>query len=107
MPRKGNTPPEGMGTGRGWTDGTQARDHEQFQWDEEATITEVKRSDNTVYRVGYAKKGKREYVTIRYWYYHEDSHEWRPTRNGMNLDLELATDIIDAMITASQWGLDR
>lgn len=79
--------------------------HEPFKWDAENVVTEIQRSPATKYVIGYARKGKSEYVTVRYWYWHEDSQTWKPTRNGMNLDLEFATELIDAMITASQWGL--
>jgi hypothetical protein len=73
-------------------------------WDDEHDVAEVERSTEHVYRIGYARKGKREYVTVRYWYWQESSRTWQPTRNGMNIPLELAPEVIEALMQAATWG---
>jgi hypothetical protein len=76
-------------------------------WDDEAALGEVKRSDTHVYRIGYGRKGRREYITMRYWYWQEASQSWKPTRNGMNIDFEQIAEVIEVLMHAAVWAGDH
>lgn len=64
-------------------------------WDSEKVLAELDKGAEKIF-VKRVTKGNREFIDIRtFWL--DDSDDWRPSRKGIAIPLELAKDVADAV----------
>ena len=64
-------------------------------WDSEDLLAEIEKGAERIF-VKRVTKGASSYIDIRtFWL--DDSDEWRPSKKGIAIPIELAGDVADAM----------
>ncbi len=65
-------------------------------WDSEVLLGEFDKGSEKIF-VKRVSKGSRTYIDIRtFWL--DDSDEWRPSKKGIAVPIELAKDVAEAML---------
>lgn len=64
-------------------------------WDSEESLAEVDKGPEKIF-VKRVRKGERTYIDIRT-FWSDDSGEWRPSKKGIAIPIELAPQIAEAV----------
>ena len=67
-------------------------------WDKEEVVAEVNKSDKGKYIITKAEKSGKQYIGIREWYCTQNDPTWKPGKNGMNLPMTVAKEVLEALL---------
>lgn len=69
-------------------------------WDSEEVLGEIDKGDERIF-VKRVTKGKRAYIDVRTFWLGDDD-EWKPSKKGIAIPLELAEDVAQAILEGSR-----
>jgi len=66
-------------------------------WDSETPLAEFEKGSEKIF-VKRVTKGSRTYIDIRTFWLDEESDEWRPSKKGIAVPIDLAKGVAEAML---------